>query len=333
MVKDVIMRNKIHDVLIIGSSVANVSHIGRLSNNDIDVIGKEQDVIGWMQSVLEQGLRYRLISVKETAYGRAYFFNSTDRGEQIIVDAILVDVDGKRKKETDAELLEYACAHAFETNTVLRAFQICPSMLLTLKLSHRYLRNSPHFYKTMMDIRNLRSAGVVPMEPYNGFLAKREKETYDYGHPNLNVDKDSFFTDNVRYIYDHDSIHQAIAKDGQNPIYCLYLADNQPVLCDKAKFDSLTYEQKLDGVIEESCVLALERSIVPRNPNDHDDVFKFALMKVCTSITSGWFREFAWENYTEALARYYATNRYYNFVVRFYAALEAGKIKPFKTEE
>lgn len=95
-------------------------------------------------------------------------------------------------------------------------------------------------------------------------------------------------------------------------------------MTDKAKFFSLPREIQLLGVLEESYVLALERSIIPHN-SDRRRAFAMAISKVCTSITSGWFREFAWENYDDVVALYDD-----NFVDKFRAALAAGHIKSFK---
>jgi hypothetical protein len=53
--------------------------------------------------------------------------------------------------------------------------------------------------------------------------------------------------------------------------------------------------------------------------------FLKALEKVCTSITSGWWREFAWENYEAALAMH---DR--NYVDRFWKAVEAGTVGPYE---
>jgi hypothetical protein len=57
--------------------------------------------------------------------------------------------------------------------------------------------------------------------------------------------------------------------------------------------------------MEETYVLALERSLIPfPGKMQPRDAFKLALQKVCTSITSGWFREYAWNNYRKALESY-----------------------------
>ena len=45
-------------------------------------------------------------------------------------------------------------------------------------------------------------------------------------------------------------------------------------------------------------VLTIERSLVPYpGKKTPEQAYLMALEKVCTSITSGWFREFVWENY------------------------------------
>ena len=54
-----------------------------------------------------------------------------------------------------------------------------------------------------------------------------------------------------------------------------------------------------------------------------------ALMKVCTSITSGWFREYAWENYDKVLDLYNELGED-DYVQRFQR--NAHLLKPFKEE-
>lgn len=206
----------------------------------------------------------------------------------------------------------------------------CPVInddLLLIKLSHRYKRNSPHFLKTMSDIRFLREKlgeeeillwATIPGNV--NFVAKREAESYDYAHPKLDVTSKEFFTgDGVQYVYDHDSIHLAVALltdfwknpavRTNRPAYTGYMKDGSEVMTSKEKFFSVEERIRLYGVYEESCVLALERSQIPHGLGKEGGPtprwsFEMALMKVCTSITSGWFREYAWENYDKVMALY-----------------------------
>lgn len=183
---------------------------------------------------------------------------------------------------------------------------------LALKLSHRYLKNSPHFLKTMRDIQYLRLAGVELTPWLEEWLPWREKETYVYNHPKLDVTKEQFFAgDGVNYVYDHDTIHKTVALTEcpmmgvKTPAYTYYMKDGSEVMTSKEKFLSVWEEIRLFGVYEETCVLALERSQIPNDFGiDPRRSFEMALMKVCTSITSGYFREWAYEHYDEVMALY-----------------------------
>ena len=200
------------------------------------------------------------------------------------------------------------------------------------KMSHRFLKNSKHFNKTRNDILKLRENAkaivenpTFEYEKYKEFYEQRVKETYGYKHPNLNQKKSTFFTDEVGYIYDHDDIHEAV-KMLDKPAYRYYIEPGQEVKCSKELFDSIPYIVKLYGVLEESYVLALERAVIPLNVSA-DKAFEIALEKVCTSITSGWFREFAWENYDEVKKLYHDS-----YVNKFNNALVAGKVRGFRED-
>ena len=208
---------------------------------------------------------------------------------------------------------------------------IFPSIdaLYSLKMSHRYLKNSPHFIKTMRDIRSMRGLGANVSEKYKEWLVKREKETYHYKHPKLDsMSKDNFFIKNDSfYQYDHDDIHCAIALD-KTPAYRNYMVDDAEVQCDRNNFFDLPESTRINGVLEEALVLALERIQIPNNYSvDKDKSFLFALEKVCTSITSGWFREYAWEHYDDVVKEYYSLAT--NYIDKFKIALNEGEVKPF----
>lgn len=203
---------------------------------------------------------------------------------------------------------------------------LVPSLdvLYTVKLSHRYLKKSPAFLKTMRDIKAMRAAGAKVPDRYKDWLKAREKETYSYSHPNLNQTKKGFFSgDGVTYVYDHDSIHVAMAIHDR-PAYTFFKKDDADVAVDRQKWEALPEEYKLASVLEESYVLALERSQIPfRDQIEPIWSFRKALEKVCTSITSGWWREYAWEHYDHALASYDPS-----YVDRFWRAVENGTVKP-----
>jgi hypothetical protein len=228
------------------------------------------------------------------------------------------------KPNTSSELLHDLVSK--DSDTIHTSMGMIPSMdmLFTLKTSHRYLKNSPHFWKTLFDYHRMKASGAKIREEYQEFLKVREKETYNYLHPKLNVNKDDFFKDdNITYLYDHDSIHEA-CKLQDKPAYTYYLKDGSEVMCSMDKFFACDRSIQLAGVIEEAAVLAIERSLLPHfNIMSVSQAWHFAFSKVCSSITSGKFREYSYCNAPEILS-YYPYIRYYD---RFKAAMNSGKIK------
>lgn len=232
-----------------------------------------------------------------------------------------VEVEIARLGSTAEELLDLVQRHNLAEDGVAK-----PEVLLALKLSHRYLKNSPHFLKTMHDIHFLREKGVVVPQCLQEWLKRREEATYNYGHPILKQDKKDFFdTPGVEYKYDHDTLHLAVARFDK-PCYNFFKPDEEQVFCSKQMFFECDEKVKLGSVVEESLVLALERCLVPFGFSVHPEVaFKMALSKVCTSIASGWWREYAWENYYPALGLFKA--EYSNYVEKFMDGLQNGTVK------
>ena len=206
------------------------------------------------------------------------------------------------------------------------------NVLYMLKMSHRYLKNSPHFLKTLRDIQYLRRMGAVIQPEHVEFYKKRMKITYDYKLPVLkNNTKDGFFTgDGVPYFVEHDQIHEVVTLLPQ-PAYKYYQTSNEQVDVSKSLFFAQPKVIQLLGGLEESLTLALERSQIPNGFKvSPKKSFDMALMKVCTSITSGWFREFCWENFDQINALYDDS-----YVERFKEAVRSGKVNklmPFSVD-
>lgn len=199
-------------------------------------------------------------------------------------------------------------------------------VLYAIKMSHRFLKNSPHFLKTMNDILLMRNLGAKIPDYLKEWFVQREKETYNYSHPNLNQSKKNFFDSNqgIKYVYDHDSIHEAM-KHLDKPAYSFFKEDEKEVKCSKKKFFEVSEEIRLYSVLEESYVLALERSQIPfRDKVDPKESFLIALEKVCTSISSGWWREFAWDHYYQVLNMYDG-----NYVSKFWNGVNKGIVKNY----
>lgn len=212
-----------------------------------------------------------------------------------------------------------------DTNRIYSPVGDIPSLnfLFMLKTSHRYKKNSPHFWKTLLDWHTMRAAGATILPAHASFLKAREVATYNYKHPSLNRNKSEFFSgDGVQYVYEHDDIHRAVALDGA-PAYTKYADPKHDVRSSKERFFYEVSEQtRINGVIEEACTLAIERSLVPYpGKATPKQAWMFALSKVLTSITSGWFRQYGYENAPKVVAQY--PESYYD---RFQMAVKAGQV-------
>jgi hypothetical protein len=271
-------------MLLIGScALSKNSPFLDISSKDRDFIVDEKVFIETKNKVKKDGLKVLIDDDDLFAYKDT--------------NGIIIELTLSKTGETNYELLKQYNAFGSKIKVANNV------TLLWLKESHKYKKDSPHFYKTMNDIQTLRIlVGENYKETKPSWFKKREIETYNYGHPSLNTTKKEFFDDSVPYIYDHDDIHIHVAINGE-PAYKSF--SNGEVNCSKEMFNNLPYETRLNSVVEESMVLSLERSLIPNEfKTDPVRFYLFALMKVCTSITSGWWREFAWENHFQAIEKF-----------------------------
>lgn len=303
---------------VVGSTALG-KYNGNIEANDLDIICSSRD----FKDLLQQ----HVTSIK--------WIKPTKSGMAAKVGNEIWEAEFTDRDNTSSEkVFDYISTHwnilAVDTPACHTWFYADLNTLYMLKMSHRYLKNSPHFRKTMTDIRKMRDMGAfIPAELEELYKA-RMKATYNYAHPKLNQGKMDFFSDDgLEYVYDHDSLHEAV-KHLDLPAYTYYMEEGAEVNCSKEKFFAADKMVRLYGVLEEALVLALERSVIPHD-TPADKAFSIALMKVCTSITSGWFREYAWENFDQVvhLARtdFYSN---YNYVKKFQEGVENGTVKLFE---
>jgi hypothetical protein len=230
-----------------------------------------------------------------------------DAEHYVVKDTIIGEID------------EYEIAYPGSTGEdLLRLLDV----LLALKLSHRF-KKSTHFLKTMEDIWKLREHGAKVPACLQDWLKRRQKETLAaHAHPKLNQNSKGFFGPEITYVYVHDTIHLAMAINGQ-PAYKRFQKDGAEVTVDRAKWDALDDFWKIRSVLEECYVLALERHQIPNDfkPNPLTS-FKIALEKTCTTIASGWWREWAWEHYYDALEGFTP-----DYIQWFKAGVASGLVK------
>lgn len=132
---------------------------------------------------------------------------------------------------------------------------ITPKGLLTLKASHIFW--DINWDKHMYDIQFLIGKGFeIDKEVFydlynfwNVFHGKNKRS-------NLNMSSEDFFNNVVKCEYDHDWLHTLIRD---HPTYNKVLKDGAEVDVDEAKFNNLSFEDKLSLVREEVYVMAYER--------------------------------------------------------------------------
>lgn len=197
----------------------------------------------------------------------------------------------------------------------LRDLEIC----YILKRGHIHIagRNQENWEKHMNDMNILKKILQISgnFETLYDEHIKNHKKSTDLRikqkTPKLKgVTLDKFFDDYVQKTYVHDSIHAAIAYNEGIPMFTKMQKGDGTVECYKALWDTFTYEEQCQCVSEECAVIALERKIIPfeqgsvQKPTHPFIAYKWALYRVCTTLCSGWFRDFAIDNYLEILNMY-----------------------------
>jgi hypothetical protein len=194
-----------------------------------------------------------------------------------------------------------------------------------------------HFEKNIADylfLNNLIGSFDLDesMSEYYSLRSAEAKVRYNLKTPKLNVSKEDFFSSklNVPNYYVHDDIHDVMAHNDR-PIFTMMQPDPDSAWCAKDLFFELPYDYQVQCVQEEGYVIALERYIIPQYGDDWDnyyECYKKAVKRICTTLTSGWFRSFALDNYDEVLRRYNP-----GFVEKFEAAVKSGVIREIEKDQ
>lgn len=197
---------------------------------------------------------------------------------------------------------EKYCSDDFVDFNGHKVYVMLPKGLAIIKRSHLWRDLSFQKHITHYDLFLKKYMSDMTHED-NFFLKERTDltmEIFPQRTPKLNVTKDEFFYDYVPKFYEHDWLHELVAFE-KEPIYkLLQNSDKDSVWCSESKWNKLSYEMKCKCVAEEAYVISLERFVIPKN---WDCAYKLsyskALDKICTTLCSGYFRDFALDNYGE----------------------------------
>ncbi|CAB4439372.1 unnamed protein product [Rhizophagus irregularis] len=190
-------------------------------------------------------------------------------------------------------------------------------ILEALKTSHIYW--PADFQKNIADLHLLRillGYNKVSMtqplcspqrdKPIELMLKTRIKETEIIrgkpgAHIKLNMSNEEFLDhEDILFVQKHvphDYLHELV-KYGDQPIYKSLKDDQSKAWTKKSLFENLDYKTKLNCVKEEAMVIALERYLIPMISKNQETSYSLALARICTTLTRGWFRQFAIDNYS-----------------------------------
>jgi len=180
--------------------------------------------------------------------------------------------------------------------------------IIALHMMRRLLSGQKH---AILNCDNVSYPTKVPFrskEHENWIKLRREETKIKHGEPAknicLNVTNEEFLNRPgslyVQKYCDHDDIHEKV-KFGAVPKYTLLKPPGKEnsAMCDRKLFFNLPFEEQIQDVQEEGMVLALERFLLPGLLTDQQEAYHIAISRICTTITKGWFREFAIDHYPE----------------------------------
>lgn len=178
----------------------------------------------------------------------------------------------------------------------------------TLKVSHSPWVVTSHstWMKHLRDVRVLRDSGAQVVEALHEVAYAEWERRQGAKRVNLRQDKEAFFASGVRRLYDHDSVHAAVAF-GERPLFQAILKPGEEVLTSRALFEKLPLLRQRQLAQEEVMVLSLERDLIPRHersgqePQKRDlfTSYQRQLHLLITQYSKGWFPRWIIEHYWE----------------------------------
>jgi hypothetical protein len=206
--------------------------------------------------------------------------------------------------------------------------------LYSLKKSHVHipLKFEKHIWDYSRLHKEVGGIDIMPEITKQNTLDIKERTKKKFASPSLKKSVKEFFGQSeglVKSWFVHDHIHRVMAHYDGIPLYEKMQRDLSLAWCEKDLWEKFSFEDKCKCVLEEAYVIALERRIIPILFGGEKGYFSpkaalhWSMMRVCTTLTSGWFREFATNNYLEITGTYYDPN----YVKKFLSHVEDGRIE------
>lgn len=174
-----------------------------------------------------------------------------------------------------------------------------PDLLYTWKVSHSYW--DVHWMKTVKDIMWLKERGCKIIPEVHSALIPVWEDVHGKKRVKLNVKNEAFFKKTVERKYEHDWLHEKMAFDEQ-PMYRTLKKNLDMAWIDYGMWDKLPHDKKIQTVLEEAYVIALERHVLPGHLK-HLSAYRRALKELITRLSKGWFPMFIVDNLKEIAYR------------------------------
>lgn len=310
--------------VIVGSAAMKYHFPNAREPKDIDIIMYEKDLDAFMRMDASMELVKRN---ENAAIIKVLDYNK----EKQCMTKIVYEVLFADKVELYQKILKDKIFRVCDNDT--GEWYVQSMMLYYIKKAHIHFPQLSHkFEKHIQDLvflRKMHSRGAYTDYEFclnyhidifnNPFYVDMHRKTTEerlgvIKTPKLfNKPVDEFFDqskEHVKSYYIHDNMHKAMAHNPGNPAYEQMQKDKSKADCSKDLWEKMGLQSKQHCVLEEAYVIALERKILPQMFEDietkYDELaaFKWALMRICTNLCSGWFRWFACVNYEEVMKQY-----------------------------
>jgi len=245
---------------------------------------------------------------------------SGDKLEVRLHDGLNIEIELIEQIPSDALLAELL--HTGKLDFHGATFFV-PSLTVLFLIKKSHIFQPIHWQKNIADYHFLRHHAYEPSESEARFFQTRRAEVNARAKkkpPSLMMTNSDFFRQHklpVQTQFPHDALHWAVAYYDE-PVFNKMKHDPSLAKCDRDLFEALPLEMRLRCVREETMVIALERYLLPGIETDQDVAYAKALERVCTTLTSGWFRTFAVENYPMV------KQRDIDFVSKFWSNIDAA---------
>ena len=303
-------------MLVVGSK-ALAYHFPNLERDvkDIDIIGDSNDINYLINSLSpERVIQTKYLTTLVNISKPTEFFNTPN-----------VEILNSDESESLKEYVKYESRNG-KVNGLMYA---SPEVLFSLKRSHINfpVKFEKHIYDYNFLLKILKEDKLKDITKIN--FKETEKRLGELKTPSLKKSTKKFFGQSegyVKYFYIHDDIHKVMSHYDR-PIYEDMQRNEESAWCEKDMWEKFPFEKKAKCVLEEAYVIALERRIIPMLNGvgqvvSSKSAFDWALMRICTNLCSGWFRQFATDNYVEII-------KFFNpdYVKKFLEAERKGYIK------